>query len=78
MTGQHFGFLGVGRMGGLMAGRRRDAGHTLSFFDTREAPMAPLLARGARRADSAATVASGAKIVFARLPTPATCPMSGR
>jgi 3-hydroxyisobutyrate dehydrogenase-like beta-hydroxyacid dehydrogenase len=71
VTGQHFGFLGVGRMGGLMAGRLLDAGHTLSIFDTSEAALAPLVARGARRADSAAAVASDAETVFASLPTPA-------
>ena len=71
MTGQHFGFLGVGRMGGLMAGRLLDAGHTLSIFDTSEEALAPLVARGCKRADSAASVASDAEIVFASLPTPA-------
>ncbi|HVY98862.1 MAG TPA: NAD(P)-dependent oxidoreductase [Dongiaceae bacterium] len=71
MTGQHFGFVGVGRMGGLMAGRLLDAGHTLSIFDTSEAALAPLVARGCKRAESAAAVASDAEVVFASLPTPA-------
>ncbi len=70
MTAQHFGFVGVGRMGGLMAGRLLDAGHTLSAFDTSEKVLAPLLARGCKRAASAAEVASEAEIVFASLPTP--------
>ncbi|MES1152957.1 MAG: NAD(P)-dependent oxidoreductase [Dongia sp.] len=71
MTGQHFGFIGVGRMGGLMAGRLLDAGHTLTIFDTSEEVLAPLVARGCKRADSAAGVASAAEVVFASLPTPA-------
>jgi 3-hydroxyisobutyrate dehydrogenase-like beta-hydroxyacid dehydrogenase len=58
-------------MGGLMAGRLLDAGHTLSIFDTSEAALAPLVARGCKRAASAAVVASDAEIVFASLPTPA-------
>ena len=71
MTGQNFGFIGVGRMGGLMAGRLLDAGHTLSIFDTSEEALAPLVARGCKRANSAADVASDAETVFASLPTPA-------
>lgn len=54
-----------------MAGRLLDAGHTLTIFDTSEAALQPLVARGCRRADSAAAVASEAEIVFASLPTPA-------
>lgn len=71
MTSKHFGFIGVGRMGGLMAGRLLDAGHTLTIFDRSEAALAPLLARGCRLAKTAAEVASEAEIVFASLPTPA-------
>jgi 3-hydroxyisobutyrate dehydrogenase-like beta-hydroxyacid dehydrogenase len=70
VTSKHFGFVGVGRMGGHMAVRLLDAGHTLSVFDTSEDALAPLLARGCHRADSAAAVASEAEIVFASLPTP--------
>jgi 3-hydroxyisobutyrate dehydrogenase-like beta-hydroxyacid dehydrogenase len=71
VTGKHFGFVGVGRMGGLMAARLLDAGNTLSIYDTSEAALEPLLARGCHRAGSAAEVASQAEIVFASLPTPA-------
>jgi 3-hydroxyisobutyrate dehydrogenase-like beta-hydroxyacid dehydrogenase len=71
VTGKHFGFIGVGRMGGHMAVRLLEAGHTLSIFDTSEAALAPLVARGCHRAGSAAAVASEAEIVFASLPTPA-------
>jgi 3-hydroxyisobutyrate dehydrogenase-like beta-hydroxyacid dehydrogenase len=54
-----------------MAVRLLEAGHTLSIFDTSEAALAPLVARGCHRAGSAAAVASEAEIVFASLPTPA-------
>jgi 3-hydroxyisobutyrate dehydrogenase-like beta-hydroxyacid dehydrogenase len=61
------GFVGVGRMGGPMAGRLLDAGHTLVVYDT---SVAPLTARGATAAESAEDVASSAEIVFMSLPTP--------
>ncbi|HET9360329.1 MAG TPA: NAD(P)-dependent oxidoreductase [Vicinamibacterales bacterium] len=64
------GFVGVGRMGGPMAGRLLDAGHELCVFDTNPAVVAPLSARGAKSAASADEVASAADIVFMSLPTP--------
>lgn len=70
MTAAHLGFIGLGRMGGAMSGRLLDAGHTLTVFDTSEAALAPLLARGARRAASPAEVGDAAELVFASLPTP--------
>lgn len=44
------GFIGVGKMGGHMASRLLDAGHKLAIYDTSEAALAPLVARGAQRA----------------------------
>ena len=38
MAGQTIGFVGVGRMGGPMALRLLDAGHTLTVFDTNTSP----------------------------------------
>lgn len=67
---EHFGFIGVGRMGGPMAGRLLDAGHKLTIFDISEAALAPLLARGAVRAGSPREVASAVETVFVSLPTP--------
>jgi 3-hydroxyisobutyrate dehydrogenase-like beta-hydroxyacid dehydrogenase len=64
------GFVGVGRMGGPMAGRLLDAGHTLVIFDTNAAVMKPLAERGATVASSPAEVASKADVVFLSLPTP--------
>ena len=64
------GFVGVGRMGGPMSSRLLDAGYELVIFDTNADATAPLAARGARIAGSAAEVASIASIVFLSLPTP--------
>jgi len=70
MSGQTLGFVGVGQMGGPMSSRLVDAGHALCVFDTREEATAPLAARGAQVAGSAAEVASAAEVVFVSLPTP--------
>lgn len=70
MEQQTFGFVGVGRMGGLMSGRLLDAGHEVVVFDVSEAVVTALVARGAKRAASAAAVADSAAIVFLSLPNP--------
>jgi 3-hydroxyisobutyrate dehydrogenase-like beta-hydroxyacid dehydrogenase len=70
MTGERLGFIGTGRMGGLMAARLIAAGHTLTVSDGSDAAVAPLVAAGAKRAKTAAEVAGEADIVFASLPTP--------
>lgn len=71
MAGQALGFIGIGQMGGPMSLRLLDAGHALCVFDTRDEATAPLAARGAQIAGSAADVASAAELVFVSLPTPA-------
>ena len=68
--GQVLGFVGVGRMGGPMAGRLLDAGHALCVFDTSAEAVKPLAARGAKVAGSAEEVGSSADMVFTSLPTP--------
>jgi 3-hydroxyisobutyrate dehydrogenase-like beta-hydroxyacid dehydrogenase len=70
MAKEHIGFIGVGRMGGPMARRLLEAGYGLTVHDTSEAALAPLIARGAQRANSPAQVASAAESVFVSLPTP--------
>jgi 3-hydroxyisobutyrate dehydrogenase-like beta-hydroxyacid dehydrogenase len=70
MSTAPLGFVGVGRMGGPMANRLLDAGHSLVIFDTNSAVTAPLAARGAVVAASAEDVASQAEVVFISLPTP--------
>lgn len=69
-SGQVVGFVGVGRMGGPMASRLLDAGHSLCVFDTNPEALRPLTARGASSAASAEDVASQAEVVFLSLPTP--------
>ena len=67
---QTLGFVGVGRMGGPMAGRLLDAGHSLVVYDTNAEVVKPLTDRGAASAASAEDVASKAEVVFISLPTP--------
>jgi 3-hydroxyisobutyrate dehydrogenase-like beta-hydroxyacid dehydrogenase len=67
---EHLGFIGVGRMGGPMAGRLIDAGHRLTIFDTNAAAVAPLAARGAKAAGSVREVADAVETVLVSLPTP--------
>jgi len=66
----HVGFIGVGKMGGPMAGRLLDAGHTLTIFDSSEKAVAPLAQRGAKRAASVAAVCAEVDTVLVSLPTP--------
>jgi 3-hydroxyisobutyrate dehydrogenase-like beta-hydroxyacid dehydrogenase len=70
MVALHLGFIGIGRMGAPMAGRLLDAGHTLTIYDTVDAAVAPLVARGATRASSAADVAAVAEVILLSLPKP--------
>ncbi len=68
---QQQAFIGVGTMGSLMAGRLLDAGVDLVVYDLRKAAAEPLLARGARWADSAEEAADGSTMVWTSLPGPA-------
>ncbi len=70
MAEKHIGFVGVGRMGIHMAGRLLDAGYDLTIHDVNETAVARLVQRGAKRAASAAEVASKTETVFVSLPTP--------
>jgi 3-hydroxyisobutyrate dehydrogenase-like beta-hydroxyacid dehydrogenase len=70
-TQQRVGLIGTGRMGGPMAERLLAAGYGMVVYDTSEAALKPLVARGAILAKSALDVANQAEIVMASLPTPA-------
>ncbi len=70
MAQQQFGFIGVGRMGGLMSARLLDAGHQVAIYDVAEEAVAALVKKGARRMASAAEVAGLAETVFLSLPNP--------
>ena len=63
--------VGIGTMGGAMAGRLLDAGHEVVIHDVRSEVATDLEDRGARWADSPAEVASRCRMVFTSLPGPA-------
>ncbi|HEX3984415.1 MAG TPA: NAD(P)-dependent oxidoreductase, partial [Acidisoma sp.] len=70
VAGQELGFVGVGRMGGLMTQRLLAAGHSVTVSDPSDAAVEALVVQGAKRAGSAQEVAANTDIVFASLPTP--------
>lgn len=70
MAGQTLGFVGLGNMGGPMAGRLIDAGHTLVVCDSNDAAAERLVARGVRRVATPALLAEQVETVFLSLPTP--------
>ena len=65
------GFIGLGNIGGPIATRLAQAGTELVVFDLDPARVEPLLAAGARAADSVADVAGRAETVLTSLPDPA-------
>jgi 3-hydroxyisobutyrate dehydrogenase-like beta-hydroxyacid dehydrogenase len=64
------GFIGLGNMGGPMARRLIEAGHTLIVYDTRNDAVAPFVALGAQLASSPQDVADQVETVMASLPEP--------
>ena len=66
----HIGFIGLGRMGGHMASRLIDAGHSLTVMDLSDQAVKALTDRGASRAASAKQVADECELVLASLPSP--------
>jgi 3-hydroxyisobutyrate dehydrogenase len=70
MAQQVFGFVGVGRMGGLMSARLLNDGHKVFIYDVAEDAVAALVKLGAQRCASAAEVAGMAHTVFLSLPNP--------
>jgi 3-hydroxyisobutyrate dehydrogenase len=64
------GFIGVGNMGGPMAGHVVAAGHDVGVYDLRPESVAPLVEAGARQAASVADAADGAEAVLLSLPMP--------
>ena len=70
MATTDYGFIGIGRMGALMARRLLAAGYSLTVFDTSRKAVDELAAAGARPGASIADVCSQTKTVFLSLPTP--------
>jgi 3-hydroxyisobutyrate dehydrogenase len=66
------GFIGLGVMGGRMAGTLARAGHTLAVHDIDPAKVGALAAAGAATCASPGEVAQRSEIVFSSLPLPAT------
>ena len=64
------GFIGLGKMGGAIAGRLVSQGIPLHVYDTRSAAVEELRARGAQACHDAAEVASRCETVFISLPAP--------
>jgi 3-hydroxyisobutyrate dehydrogenase-like beta-hydroxyacid dehydrogenase len=67
----NIGFIGLGKMGGPMARRLIDAGHTLTVLDVNEAATAPHREMGASWAATPKAVAQASEVVFTSLPGPA-------
>jgi len=64
------GFVGLGKMGGPVAGHIQAAGFPMIVYDTREEAMRPFLERGDESAASPAGVAERSDVVISALPTP--------
>ena len=69
-TPQRVGFIGLGKMGNLMAANLLQAGFALVVHDLRRDSATALLDSGAAWADSPAGVARAAGIVCTSLPGP--------
>ena len=64
------GFVGLGTIGGVVAGNIQKAGYSMVVYDIVPAATRPLVESGARLARSAAEVARDCRIVFTSLPGP--------
>ena len=64
------GFIGLGNMGGGMAGNIQKAGYPMVVHDLNEGATRPFLEMGAHLASSPAGVASQCDVTFASLPGP--------
>lgn len=64
------GFIGLGSMGGPMAGNLVSAGHDVTAFDLDEDAVAAVSEAGATAAASAGDAAADAEVVFLSLPGP--------
>jgi 3-hydroxyisobutyrate dehydrogenase-like beta-hydroxyacid dehydrogenase len=65
------GFIGLGTMGGRMAANLFKGGFVLTVHDKRQDAAAPLVASGARWAETPREVAAASEVVFTSLPEPA-------
>ena len=70
MNKTNFGFVGVGNMGGPMATRLLNAGHSVCIYDANPDALGAIKERGATAADSITELASATEVVFTSLPNP--------
>ena len=73
MTDLRIGFIGLGNVGGQLAGNLLRHRVDLTVRDIDAARVAPLAARGARTAASARELAAAVDVVITCLPSPAVC-----
>ena len=71
MTAARIGFIGLGAMGGAMAGHLAKNGHAVTGYDVNPARAEAAARAGVTRAASPAEAAQGADVVMSSLPTPA-------
>ena len=71
MTLPRIGFIGLGNVGGQLAGNLQRHGVELTVRDLDPARVAPFVARGARAAASGRELAAGSDLVITCLPSPA-------
>jgi 3-hydroxyisobutyrate dehydrogenase len=64
------GFIGLGNMGGPVAGHIQRAGYPMVVYDLRAEAMVSFLARGATAANSAAELAGRSDVIITALPMP--------
>ena len=69
--GEKIAFIGVGRMGSIMAARLIAAGHELTIYDPVASATAPLISLGAKVAGSVADAAASSTVAMASVPGPA-------
>src|SRR5438552_18444675 len=71
MTGEPLGFIGLGNMGGAVAGRINGAGYAMVVYDIRAEAADSHVQGGARLAANPAEVARSRQIALSPLPGPA-------
>jgi 3-hydroxyisobutyrate dehydrogenase len=64
------GFIGLGSMGGPVAGHIQRMGFPMVVFDVREEAMRPFRERGAKAVDSASQLAQQSDVIITALPIP--------
>ncbi len=67
---QELGFIGLGNIGGGVCGNLVADGHHVTVYDIDAERVAPLVAAGARPADSPGAVADASVLTFLSLPSP--------